>query len=883
MAIVDAYLDEIEQLINAAATSARSIRTYRLNSVLGKTSSTNVSSVLLPEHAPPHIHKAQRVLLQSAVKLEQLSTNPTEFLERQAVKYQHLACLRWLVNLDILPRIPLSGHISYATLAAESQVPEHQLKGVIRMAITNNFLSEPTPGNVVHNSNSAKLVTDKSFMDWARFMTNSSAPTAAKFSEATQRWGLTQAKNETAYQLAAGTELAFFDHLKLSQSLTDQFAGYMKNVTAADGTSIKHLLSGFNWTQLADGAKIVDIGGSSGHASIALARSYPHLSFVVQDLPETIANCSLKEELASDPEIASRISYMPHDFFQPQPIKDADVYLLRMIIHDWPDPEAIKILKHTFNALENPGARILIMDTVLPPSGSITTIDESRLRVRDLTMMQVFNAKEREADDWKALLESFDLRILDMKQPEGSVMAVMNIGKKDTQSPRHVPVNGYYSHGNPMDIMSLPLTNGINGHFDGQKHPVLIIGAGIGGLCLAQGLKKTGVACKIFERDQSATFRAQGYRLKIEASGDGALQSSLPPTVYQKFVDTCASFYLGETDFNPISGHILRSRQGSGLAWTQGGLRPARTADRTVMRSVLMTGLEDSIYYGKELLRYEMAPETDMVVAHFTDGSFAEGSLLVGADGAKSAVRKQYLPDQKHVDTGACCIYGKTPISDELLERFPRKALRWMTICADTAPMLQSVLIEESPLTLLTEPIRFDQQSKYSRSLPPDYVYWVLIARKEVLFENEAQLSKLASLEALPSDSAALSLELTKEWDPNLRSLFELQDTKYCSTIRVASAVPEAPEWTPSPYITLLGDAIHVMSPCGGVGANTALADAADLVKVISNSGQVTADAIGEYENTLRKRATASLMRSFIGSKKMFNQQPYSKCPVIEL
>lgn len=775
----------------------------------------------------------------------------------------------------------MTGRISYSSLAAECEIPEHQLKGVIRMAITNNFLSEPAHGEIAHNRNSAILVTDNSFMDWARFMTNSSSPTAAKFFEATQRWGSTQAKNETAYQLAAETNFPFFDHLKQSQSLTDQFASYMKNVTASEGTSIKHLLSGFDWAQLRNGAKVVDVGGSSGHASIALARAYPQLNFIVQDLPETIAKTSSAGVLSSESEIASRISYMPHDFFQPQPVVDADVYLLRMIIHDWPDAEALKILLSLVTAMK-PGARLLIMDTVLPQAGTIMTVEESRLRVRDLTMMQVFNAKEREADDWEVLLKSAGLQIDNVNQPEGSVMSVMDVSERGNKPAENGTLSGSHIFTTGFGSQDSAVKDRINGYVKEPKLPVLIIGAGIGGLCLAQGLRKAGVNFEIFERDQSATFRAQGYRLKIETTGDEALESCLPANVYQKFLDTCATFTLGETDFNAISGQLTSSRQGSGLAGGQ-GLRPAQTADRTVLRAVLTSGLEGKISYGKELLRYEESPHDDTVTAHFTDGSFVRGGFLVGADGARSAVRKQYLPEQKHVDTGACCIYGKTPLSPELLKKFPAKGLRWMTICTDTAPTLQSVLIEESPLTLLTEPIRFDPQSKYLSSLPSDYVYWVLISRKEMFAESEEQLFSLTSPDNLPTEAAKLCLELTKEWEPGLRSLFELQDIKQCSTLRVASALPDAPAWTPSRYVTLVGDAIHLMSPCGGVGANTALGDAKDLAKILSSKDPLTAQNVGEYEQILRVRASVSIMRSFVGSRKMFNQQPFGKCPVLDI
>jgi 2-polyprenyl-6-methoxyphenol hydroxylase-like FAD-dependent oxidoreductase len=56
---------------------------------------------------------------------------------------------------------------------------------------------------------------------------------------------------------------------------------------------------------------------------------------------------------------------------------------------------------------------------------------------------------------------------------------------------------------------------------------VTIIGAGTGGLCLAQGLKSDNIAVEVFERDDSPTDRLQGYRLSINRAGSEALKSCL--------------------------------------------------------------------------------------------------------------------------------------------------------------------------------------------------------------------------------------------------------------------------------------------------------------------------------------------------------------------
>jgi 2-polyprenyl-6-methoxyphenol hydroxylase-like FAD-dependent oxidoreductase len=66
-------------------------------------------------------------------------------------------------------------------------------------------------------------------------------------------------------------------------------------------------------------------------------------------------------------------------------------------------------------------------------------------------------------------------------------------------------------------------------------HPprVLIVGGGIGGLCLVQGLKKSGIAVTLFERNQSAVARRQGYGFHINSHGSQALHECLPERLFR--------------------------------------------------------------------------------------------------------------------------------------------------------------------------------------------------------------------------------------------------------------------------------------------------------------------------------------------------------------
>ena len=60
---------------------------------------------------------------------------------------------------------------------------------------------------------------------------------------------------------------------------------------------------------------------------------------------------------------SGRVQLQAHDFFEPQPVKNADVFLLKQILHDWADPEAIKILQQ-LRAAAQPHTKLILIDNV---------------------------------------------------------------------------------------------------------------------------------------------------------------------------------------------------------------------------------------------------------------------------------------------------------------------------------------------------------------------------------------------------------------------------------------------------------------------------------------------------------------------------------------
>ncbi|QPC72284.1 hypothetical protein HYE68_003036 [Fusarium pseudograminearum] len=367
-------------------------------------------------------------VIEYATQLKQLVHDPHSFLTELAVQQQQYYCIRWLCYFDVLSFVPLPPKaISYDQVAIQAKVPLSTLQSVARMAMTAGFLCETKDGRLSHNELSCHFATDVHMRTQLLYMFNQTVPVMAALKDATQRWGSTSATNETAYNIVYNTDLPFFQYLKTRNDLNEGFHAYMKSrAVSHTGSNVEHLLGAFDWNNLGQ-ATVVDIGGSSGSTCVMLATAFPSLNLVIEDLPEPIQNARTRiSDLPED--IRGRIDMMEYDFFTPQPIRHADVYLLRTILHDWPDADAVKILQGVVEAM-CPSSRLLIMDMVLPQPGSGSKTFEAALRQKDLTMIQTFNAKEREVAEWAALLAKTDprLKIRAIERPAGSELSVIEV------------------------------------------------------------------------------------------------------------------------------------------------------------------------------------------------------------------------------------------------------------------------------------------------------------------------------------------------------------------------------------------------------------------------------------------------------------------------
>jgi 2-polyprenyl-6-methoxyphenol hydroxylase-like FAD-dependent oxidoreductase len=136
---------------------------------------------------------------------------------------------------------------------------------------------------------------------------------------------------------------------------------------------------------------------------------------------------------------------------------------------------------------------------------------------------------------------------------------------------------------------------------------------------------------------------------------------------------------------------------------------------------------------------------------------------------------------------------------------------------------------------------------------------------------DDEKLLKLSSGEA-----AAETQRMTKHWDASFHILFSAQSIGQSSVIAVDSSKPDIEAWKTQKCVTLLGDAIHAMSPTAGIGSVTAVKSAAALTKAITEGG-VNVESLGKYEAEMRLFASEAIRKSFFGGNGMFGLRTFEK------
>ncbi|KAA1478069.1 S-adenosyl-L-methionine-dependent methyltransferase [Dentipellis sp. KUC8613] len=125
------------------------------------------------------------------------------------------------------------------------------------------------------------------------------------------------------------------------------------------------IFDAYDWQDLAPGSVIVDVGGGVGTSAFPLSRKFPDLKVIIQDLPNVIEDAKKLWSTKMPEAITSgSVEFEVHDFFTPQTQRAASIFLLKLILHDWSDEYAAKILKHLREAA-TPATKLILVDTII--------------------------------------------------------------------------------------------------------------------------------------------------------------------------------------------------------------------------------------------------------------------------------------------------------------------------------------------------------------------------------------------------------------------------------------------------------------------------------------------------------------------------------------
>lgn len=378
------------------------------------------------------------------------------------------------------------------------------------------------------------------------------------------------------------------------------------------------------------------------------------------------------------------------------------------------------------------------------------------------------------------------------------------------------------------------------------RKPILISGAGLASLLLARSLLRSSTPFVIFERDQSISFRGQGYRLRLSAEGLDAIENVLGPgpTGFPRFWDKCGKTggARGFGAIDALSGEditdmlekekekepenkskpskdMLSSRDGKTIGISRGD-----------MRALFLEGCEPYVKFGHQVTGYEST--SNGVHAVFKDGSKSvEGDMLVAGDGIYSKIAKQVSDGKlKTFDTGARGIHGQAPTT-----AFKQLGEGVWRILDNSNPNGKVFVITN------VRPGDMDDASLEFG--------WTMAGQPGVI--KPANDDNVAAMIGKPA--AEIAKTLTAKWHPRVKSLFTQMNDSEAAFWKITCSTPSGvPQWTNASRVTVMGDAAHSMTPAGGIGANTAVRDSALLGKLLSEAGGWTEGITAAYEKEMR-------------------------------
>ncbi|KAI5362127.1 Putative O-methyltransferase domain, S-adenosyl-L-methionine-dependent methyltransferase [Septoria linicola] len=422
----DSVIDQPLNALSAEISSSTAIVTKFLEENGHPQPSFDSSSpTSFPLDAPPNVQAARHRLIAAARDLHLLAYWPIDCGMYLTGDGCHLVYQHFITHFHIADNVPLQGSISYTDLASKLDLPVQKTTRILRYAMVDHIFREPQLGYIAHTALSRALRKDSAIPVVPCMMANiveNYMDALPKYVESIEKYGHEVETGENAPG-TLGYGKPIMEFLAENPKNLAILSATMEETKKASWADLRQFVNGYEWAGIGGGV-VVDVGGGEGPIAKAIASAFPQIHCVVHDRPSAVA----KGQAECPKAIASRVSWQAHDFFQPNPIKGADVYFMRWILHDWPDHSSAEILRNIAVSMGEK-SRIVIADMVVPDPGVDNAVMEELYRRIDIIMMSM-NGIERSLGQWEDLIGSVEgLKIASVRKLGQGVFSLIEVVK----------------------------------------------------------------------------------------------------------------------------------------------------------------------------------------------------------------------------------------------------------------------------------------------------------------------------------------------------------------------------------------------------------------------------------------------------------------------
>ncbi|KAI9727212.1 MAG: hypothetical protein M1834_008472 [Cirrosporium novae-zelandiae] len=430
---------------------------------------------------------------------------------------------------------------------------------------------------------------------------------------------------------------------------------------------------------------------------------------------------------------------------------------------------------------------------------------------------------------------------------------------------------------------------------------VIIIGAGLAGSLLANGLIRNDLEVEVYERDIEDSKR-EGYQIRLGAMSlrgfHTCLNTDLCQDIISRFGKTNGQIYTTPVLYN-IDLEPLR-----GFGKTQPYSKSA-PINRVVLRDALVEPLKKArvVHFEKKYVECEIISGKggrDKIRAHFNDGTSAEGDIMIAADGSGSKINREVGLDNILERKERCGFIAKCQLPVSKLRQLPRQLRAGPIVIEENGIsfIASAYLPEKKRNKLSSRPKTYKQQDFVQLHDPRDYWKQSISSESSVRSTSRRSISSdetdisydeaAASLmwnmnvprEKLPEDMdiddpIEFVIDIISHWSPTIHDI--IRSTPEEEFYRFYGRVGMCPEsnWRDTgrfgkfidprkghPRIWFIGDSIHPMLPTRAMGGNQAMCDAGEVCDALTNLAQTDhptnaqiLSAVSAYEATMIPRA----------------------------